>query len=169
MSGGCERSSRSNSPSVCTNTTEAEKPPFRKALAANSASSWSSSTCSTRSWVGWNAGSLVGGMSRSCQMPGVFCCGGRLIGDQPVQAHRLDGLPELVEIDRFLDIAVGSQVVTGHQIPLFFGGGHNDHRDGSGPGVALDLFEHFHSVHFRKLQIQQHQLGGMLERSMRER
>jgi hypothetical protein len=53
----------------------------------------------------------------------------RLIDDQPVQSYALDRVPELVEVDWFLDIAVSPQVVTGHQIPLFFRGGHNDDWD----------------------------------------
>src|SRR5580704_406263 len=128
MSGACERSSCSNSDSVCTNTTEAEKPPFRRASTASSASSWSSSTCSTRSGPLGSARSLLAVMvmSQCIQMPEAFRQRGRLIGDQPVQSHGLDRIPELVEVHRFLDIAVRSQVVTRHQIPLFFGGRHND-------------------------------------------
>src|ERR1700675_2338386 len=91
---------------------------------------------------------------------------GRLIDDQPVQAHVLDRLPELVEVDRLLDIAVSSQVVTARQVPLLFRGGHNNDWDVLGPQVTLDLFEHFHPIHFGKFQVQQYQFGRMLKRSM---
>ncbi len=35
-------------------------------------------------------------------------------------------------------------------------------------GVSLDLFEHFHPIHLGQFQIQQHQLGRMLKRSLRK-
>src|SRR6202171_983395 len=148
---------------------ETEKPPFRRARATSSASSWLSSTCSTRSWPGWGARSLLGSMSRSCEIMGVFHYYRRLIDNQPVKSHALDRLPELFEVDWFLNIAVSSQVVTGRQIPLFFRRGHDDDRDRPRPRVALDLFEHFHPIDLGQFQIQQHQFGGTLKRSMRER
>src|SRR5271169_6234640 len=148
MSGGCARSCRSNSFSACTTTTETEKPPFRRAWATSSASSSLSSTCSTRSWPGCGAKSLLGVMSQACQMLGIFH-DGRLIDDQPVQSDGLDRLPELFEINWFLDIAVSAQIVTGHQIPLFFRRSHDHDRDNLGPRVGLDLLEHFHPIHFR--------------------
>src|ERR1700693_2745318 len=148
---------------------ETEKPPFRRARATSSASSWLSSTCSTRSWPGCAARSLVGSMSRSCKILGVFHYYRRLIDDQPVQSHALDRFPELFEVDWFLNIAVSSQVVTGRQIPLLFRRGHDDDRDRLGPGVALDLFEHFHPIDLWQFQIQQHQFWGTLKRPMSER
>jgi hypothetical protein len=44
-----------------------------------------------------------------------------LIDDSPVQSYVLDSHPELVEVDRFLNIAVRPQVVAAHQVPFFFG------------------------------------------------
>src|ERR1700678_2124278 len=151
MSGGRERSCSRKSPSVCTNTTEAAKPPARRASAASSASSWLSSTCSTRSELVWGARALAVVICRSCQMPDVLSRERGLIGAQPVQSYALHRPSELVEVDRLLDVAVSPQVVTSHQVALFFGGGHDHHRDGSGPGIALDLFQHFHAIDFGKL------------------
>src|ERR1700682_6273813 len=143
-SGRCRGSCRSNSASAWTTTMETEKPPFRRAWATSSASSWLSSTCSTRRWPVCGVRSLVGPMRRSCEMLALFQYYRRLIDDQPVQSHALDRLPELFEVDWFLDIAVSSQVVTGRQIPFFFRRGHDDDRNRLGPGVALNLFENFH-------------------------
>src|SRR5208337_712821 len=171
MSGRCKRSCRSNSASACTTTAEPEKPPLRRAWATSSASSLLSSMCSTRSSLGWGAShdpALVSVMSRACQMLETFHYG-RLIDDQPVQSDCLDRLPELIEVNWFLDIAVGPQVVTGHQVPLFFRRGHDDDGDNLSPRVTLDLFEHFHPIDFRQFQVQQDQLGGMFKRSLRER
>src|ERR1700676_4508470 len=168
-SGRCKGSCRSNSASACTTTMETEKPPFRRAWATSSASSWLSSTCSTRSWPGCGARPLVGSMSRSCEMLGLFHYYRRLIDDQPVQSDALDRFPELFEIDWLLNVAVSSQVVAGRQVPLFFRRGHDDDRDRLRPRVALDLFEHFHPVDFGQFQIQQHQFWRTLKRSMRER
>src|ERR1700687_5874763 len=167
-SGRCARSCRSNSASSCTTTTEAEKPPRRSARATSSASSSLSSMCSTRSWPGCGARSSVSVMRHTCQLLRSLH-DGRLIDDQPVQSDRLDRLPELSEVDWFLDIAVSPQVVTGHQIPLFFRRSHDDDWDGLGPRVTLDLFEHFHPVDLGQFQIQQHQLGRMIKRSVGER
>jgi len=44
----------------------------------------------------------------------------RLIDDQPVQPDALNRLPKLVEVDRFLNITVRSQVVTVHEVAFFF-------------------------------------------------
>ena len=84
---------------------------------------------------------------------GIVICGHSpvawgLIDDQPVQSHALHSLPELVEVDWFLDIAVSSQVVPGYQVPLFFGRGHDDNWDRLRPRVALCLSEHFHPIDF---------------------
>src|SRR5216684_53837 len=149
MSGSCKPSCCSNSLSSCTTATEIEKPPFRRDSATSSASSSLSSTCSTRNWPGWGTGLLAAIMNQPCQMPGILHYW-RLIDDHPVQAYALHCLPELVEIDRLLDIAVGSQVVTRHQIPLFLRGGHDDDRDSLGPRITLDLFQYFHPIDLGK-------------------
>ncbi len=45
----------------------------------------------------------------------------------------------------------------------------HDYWDGLGPRIALELLEHLHPIYFRQLQIQQHQFGRMIKRSVRER
>ena len=80
-----------------------------------------------------------------------------------------DRLPKSLEVNGFLDIAVSSQIVTGHQIPFLFRGGHNDDWDSLGPGVTLDLFEHLHPIDLGQFQIQQHQFGRATKQSMRKR
>src|SRR6202166_1778395 len=92
----------------------------------------------------------------------------RLIRNQPIQSHGFDRLPELAEVDRFLDIAVRPQIVSTHQIPFFFRGSHNDDWDGLGSPVTLDLSEHFHPIDLGQFQIQQYQFGWMVKQSCRE-
>jgi Stage II sporulation protein E (SpoIIE) len=47
---------------------------------------------------------------------------GRLVDHKPVQADTFDRLPELIEVNRFLDVAVRPQSIALHQVPLFLRG-----------------------------------------------
>jgi hypothetical protein len=40
------------------------------------------------------------------------------MNDEPVKSYGPDRFPELVKVDRLLDIAVSPQVVTRHHVPL---------------------------------------------------
>jgi hypothetical protein len=90
----------------------------------------------------------------------------RLVDHYPIQSDGLDRLAKLVEIDGLLDVAVHTQVVAVHQIPFLFRRSHDDHWNRPGPGIALYLPQDVHTIHFRQFQIQQNQLGRMLEGSL---
>src|SRR5450755_4189570 len=167
MSGTCARTSRSNSRWSMTTTTEAEKPPLRSACATSSASSLSSSTCNTWSFAGGTSAWLSSRMGLLCLLKRV-ADGGRLIDDQPIQPDILDRIPISLEVDRLLNVAVGPQMITGDQVPLFFGRGHNDDRNDPGARIALELGEYFQSVDLGQLQIQQHQFRRIGDRSVRK-
>src|SRR5580658_7113228 len=145
MSGRCASSSRSNPFSSCTTAAETEKPPLRSVATTSSASSSLSSTCSTRSWPGSGPRSSVSVIRRYLPVKRIFR-DRRVVGDQPVQSHALHRLPELLEVNWFLDIAIGSQVVARDQIPLFFRRRHDDNRDDLGPRIALDLSQHLEPI-----------------------
>src|ERR1022692_4210475 len=151
MSGMWARSARSNSASSMTTTMEAENPPFLSACATSSASSSLSSTCNTCSFPGGSSARLSSRMSHCSRT-------------RPL----LDGIAKLLEVDRFLNIAVHPQVIAGDQIPLFFGRSHNHGGNVPGARIALDLGQHLQSVDLRQLQVQQHQFRRTIERSVRK-
>ncbi len=74
----------------------------------------------------------------------------------------LDSLPELLKIHWLLDIAVHAPVIAADQILFFQGRSEDNHRDHLRAGVALDRAEHFQSVHFGQLQIQEDQFKCVL-------
>src|SRR3989441_4109423 len=78
-----------------------------------------------------------------------------LVHKQPVEMKLLDSLPELLKIHWLLDIAVHAPVIAADQILFFQGRSEDNHRDHLRAGVALDRAEHFQSVHFGQLQVQE--------------
>src|SRR5258706_8000322 len=68
---------------------------------------------------------------------------------QPIKSQSLDRLPELLKIDRFLDVTVDAEFVTVDHIPLFPGGSHNHHGNRTSLRLGLNLAEDFESADFR--------------------
>src|SRR5205814_146806 len=74
-----------------------------------------------------------------------------LVQKQPVHAEGTGRLLELVEVDRFDDVAVDAQTITLDQVAFLARRGQHDHGDGAGPLVLFDPPEHFEAVDERKL------------------
>src|ERR1700690_862964 len=99
---------------------------------------------------------------------GVRSVNGALVDHQPIQAQSFDDLPELLEIDRLLDIAVNPQVVALNQVSLLAGGCHDDHRNRLGSRIILQFSKHLQAINSGQFQIEQNQFGRMSETSFGE-
>jgi hypothetical protein len=92
-----------------------------------------------------------------CLFPIPIVNGG-LVDDLPVEAKVPDNVCELIELDRFDDVAVDAEVVTVNNIPFFTGRGEDDHRDRSGGRIPLDLSQYLEPVHLGKLEVEEDHL-----------
>src|SRR5690349_11872043 len=82
-----------------------------------------------------------------------------LVQHQPVQpelAHRFD---ELLEVDRFADVAVGPEPVPRDQVTLFTRRGQDHDGQEARAVVRANASEHFEAVHLGKLEVEQDDLG----------
>src|SRR5207244_10345281 len=78
-----------------------------------------------------------------------------LVQKQPVHAEGTGRLLELIEVDRFDDVAVDAQPVALDQVALFARRGQHDDRDGAGSLVRLDPLENLQAVDIGQLDIEQ--------------
>ena len=76
-----------------------------------------------------------------------------LVQPQPIAPQLTDDRSKLVEIDRFADKAVGSQLITSPQVMVFFRRSQNHHAYERGARVGADAAEYFDPVHPRQLEI----------------
>src|SRR5689334_13049021 len=78
-----------------------------------------------------------------------------LVQDQPVQAqlpHRFD---ELLEVDRFADVAVGAESVTRDEVPLLTRRGQDHHGQETGAVVGTDAAQDLEPVDLGELEIEE--------------
>src|SRR5262249_9166663 len=80
----------------------------------------------------------------------------RLAQDRPEAADVADRLDEMLEDDRLDDVGVGAEAVGVDQGLVLPRGRQHDDRDRPQRVVGLDLTQHFEPVHFRHLQVEQH-------------
>ena len=66
-----------------------------------------------------------------------------LVDDKPVETELADDIAELIKIDWLLDVAVHAELVAFDHVALFFGGGHDDDRNGFGTRVVFKGAEDF--------------------------
>src|SRR3954468_23538168 len=87
---------------------------------------------------------------------------GRFVEDCPKETELLDGIDELLKINRFNDVGIDAEFVTPDEILFLTGGGEHYDRHGLQAIVCFDLPEHLHSVHLWHFQIEQHDGGVTL-------
>jgi hypothetical protein len=80
-----------------------------------------------------------------------------LFGTGPAQ-HGLDPLQQQPLAERLVDVVVGPEVEAEDLVDLVVLGGQHDHRDLGGLAQAA---QHFHAVHARHLDVQDHQVGRL--------
>src|SRR5947209_7036834 len=68
---------------------------------------------------------------------------GRLVQDQPVQAHSLHNLYKLREVHGLVNVTIRAQIVASYEIALFTRRGQDDHRQPPGALVGPDAGQHF--------------------------
>lgn len=77
-----------------------------------------------------------------------------------------DHFAELVEVHRFLNVAVHAVLIAASQVAFFFGRGQDNDRNRPRPSVVLDCAEHFESVHLRQFQVQENEARRRIERPL---
>src|SRR6185436_13853485 len=77
----------------------------------------------------------------------------------PVESHVGDRAGKCLEIDRFDDVAVGTQAVRPRDVGLLARRGEHDNRNALGPSLLLEAAQHLEAVDLRELQVEQDHLG----------
>src|SRR6266404_5666139 len=140
-----------NSASVSTRFQSGSNPARRNSRSTSSASLGLSSTMRTRS--GWVLLGIVW----------LVIWFGRLIKKKPIHSEVVHGCDEALEVHRLDEITVHAQPIAFRYIAVLLG--RRQHDDGSAPGalIALDAPQHLHSVHLGQFQIEQDDLGAILD------
>src|SRR5579862_3202725 len=139
----CESQADCKAAGVSTRTKFTSYPPRRNSRTTSSLSSSESSAINTR--IGMPI----------LRSPAWW----RFIQNQPVQTELTDSLPELIEVYRLTNVAVGSEAIANKHV-FFLGRGSQKHdRKKFGAWVGAQPAKHGKSVQFGKLQIQQDHLG----------
>src|SRR4051812_43382818 len=79
-----------------------------------------------------------------------------LIDDGPETPQLLDGVDELVEIDRLYHIGVHAILIARDQVSLLTGRREHYHRNHFQLLIGFHLPQHLQSIHLRQLEIKQH-------------
>src|SRR4051794_23663955 len=79
--------------------------------------------------------------------------GSSLVDYQPIKPDLLDDGAELLEVDRLLQVAVDSKLVTIHEVAFLTGRSEYDHRNAFSRHSTLHLSEDLDAIHFGQLEI----------------
>ena len=70
----------------------------------------------------------------------------------------MDNVEKIVKVNRLADETIGMQVITFHDIGLCVGSSQNHDGDASEFRVAFDLLQHFSSVPFGEVEVEQNEV-----------
>src|SRR5208282_512113 len=148
ISGTNSRRAAMKASSASTRLDSISKSPRRSARSASSASVGRSSTKRTLS--------AFKPLFASAVMPSPS----RLhVQEKPVHTHLLDGLHELVEVDRLDDVAVHAQAIALDDIPVLLRRGEDDNRRHARAFVRLQRLDDLEAVDLRQLEVQEDHAG----------